>query len=68
MVMTRRKLLQLIDSARIKEAIQKAERHLQSMFTSTLHELERLQARRVGKYVPVPVVADVQVTLNSAAD
>ena len=30
----------------------------------TLHELERLQARRAGEHVPVPVAVDVDVSLS----
>ena len=45
------------------ERIAKYERHLHSLLTSTLHELERLQARREGEPVPPPVVADVNVTV-----
>lgn len=41
-------------------------RHEAALFRSllrTMHELERLQARRAGQYVPVPEVADVAVTV-----
>jgi hypothetical protein len=47
------------------ERIAKYERHLHSLLTSTLHELERLQARREGEIVPPPVVADVNVTVDT---
>ena len=46
------------------ERVVKYERHLHNLLTSTLHELERLQARRDGEAVPPPAVADVNVILN----
>jgi hypothetical protein len=46
------------------ERIAKYERHLHSLLTSTLHELERLQSRREGEVVPPPVVADVNLTVD----
>lgn len=49
------------------ERIAKYERHLHSLLTSTLHELERLQARRIGESVPAPAVADVNVTIDPGA-
>jgi uncharacterized membrane protein YccC len=47
------------------ERIAKYERHLHNLLTSTLHELERLQARREGEAVPPPAVADVNVTVDA---
>jgi hypothetical protein len=47
------------------ERVAKYERHLHNLLTSTLHELERLQARRDGEAVPPPAVADVNVTINA---
>ncbi len=47
------------------ERIAKYERHLHALLTSTLHELERLQARREGEPVPPPAVADVNVTVDA---
>jgi hypothetical protein len=47
------------------ERIAKYERHLHGLLTSTLHELERLQARREGEVVPPPAVADVNVTVDT---
>ncbi|HSQ58640.1 MAG TPA: tyrosine-type recombinase/integrase, partial [Gemmata sp.] len=49
------------------ERIAKYERHLHNLLTSTLHELERLQARREGEAVPPPAVADVNISLNPSA-
>jgi hypothetical protein len=49
------------------ERIAKYERHLHNLLTSTLHELERLQARREGEAVPPPAVADVNVTVDTGA-
>ncbi|MBM3979722.1 MAG: hypothetical protein FJ304_05470 [Planctomycetes bacterium] len=50
-----------------EERVAKYERHLHTLLTSTLHELERLQARRDGDTVVPPVVADVNVTVDGAA-
>lgn len=50
-----------------EERIAKYERHLHSLLTSTLHELERLQARRQGEAVPPPAVADVNMVVDSAS-
>ena len=47
------------------ERIAKYERHLHNLLTSTLHELERLQARREGEPVLPPLVADVNVTVDA---
>jgi hypothetical protein len=49
------------------ERIAKYERHLHNLLTSTLHELERLQARREGEAVPPSAVADVNVTIDSGS-
>ena len=38
------------------------ESHLQKLLTTTLHELERLQALRVGRAVVPPIAVDVTVT------
>lgn len=48
----------------VLERVSKYEKHLHNTLTSTLHELERLQARRGGAFVPPPTVADVQVTVT----
>jgi uncharacterized membrane protein YccC len=48
------------------ERIAKYERHLHNLLTSALHELERLQARREGEFVPPPAVADVNLTIAPA--
>jgi hypothetical protein len=50
------------------ERVVKYERHLHNLLTSTLHELERLQARREGELIPPPAVADVNVTVESASE
>jgi hypothetical protein len=47
------------------ERIAKYERHLHHLLTSTLHELERFQARREGEAVPPPVAADLNVTIDT---
>lgn len=54
----------LLPSLDVLERISKYEKHLHNTLTSTLHELERLQARRGGAFVPPPMVADVQVTVT----
>ena len=55
----------LLPSGGRDERIAKYERHLHNLLTSTLHELERLQARRDGEAVPPPAVADVNVTVEA---
>lgn len=49
------------------ERIAKYERHLHTLLTSTLHELERLQARREGEAVPPPAVAELTVTVDAGS-
>lgn len=43
------------------------ESHLHKLLTSTLHELERLQANRAGKDVPLPIAVDVAVNVDGGA-
>ncbi|VTS01840.1 Uncharacterized protein OS=Rubrobacter xylanophilus (strain DSM 9941 / NBRC 16129) GN=Rxyl_1596 PE=4 SV=1 [Gemmata massiliana] len=50
------------------ERIAKYERHLHGLLTSTLHELERLQARREGANVPPPAAAEVNLVLNTVSE
>jgi hypothetical protein len=57
----------LLPSGGRDERVAKYERHLHNLLTSTLHELERLQARREGELVPPPAVADVSVTIDAGA-
>jgi hypothetical protein len=59
---------QLLPSNGRDERIAKYERHLHNLLTSTLHELERLQARREGEAIPPPAVADVTVTVESVSE
>src|SRR5262249_32008077 len=54
----------LLPSAGRDGRIAKYERHLHSLLTSTLHELERLQARREGEAVTPPAVADLNVRVE----
>ncbi len=61
----RQKVEVLLPGAGRDERIAKYERHLHNLLTSTLHELERLQARRSGEPVVPPVVADVTVTVEA---
>jgi hypothetical protein len=63
----RRQATKLLPGDGRDERIAKYERHLHSLLTSTLHELERLQARREGEAVPPPAVADVNVTIDSGS-
>lgn len=44
------------------ERIQRYETHLSKQFFQTLHELQRIQAARVGSNVPVPTIVDVNVS------
>jgi hypothetical protein len=49
----------------VGERLAKYSQHLHTLLTSTLHELERLQARREGEPVAPPAVADVHVTVDT---
>jgi hypothetical protein len=60
----RRRTAQLFPGDGRDERLAKYERHLHTLLTSTLHELERLQARRAGEAVPPPAVADLTVTVE----
>jgi hypothetical protein len=62
---TRKQGARLLPGDGRDERIARYERHLHNLFTSTLHELERLQARREGEAVPPPVVADVYATVDT---
>jgi hypothetical protein len=46
------------------DLVVKYEKQLNVQLASTLHELERLQARRGASLIPPPVVADVHLTLT----
>jgi hypothetical protein len=61
----RRQAARLLPGDGRDERIARYERHLHSLLTSTLHELERLQARRAGEAVPPPPVADLNVTIDA---
>jgi hypothetical protein len=61
----RQKAARLLPGDGRDERVAKYERHLHNLLTSTLHELERLQARRGGEPVPPPAVADVIVTIDA---
>jgi len=54
----------LLPPEEASERIMRYEKHLHGQLTSTLHELERLQARRGGEFVPPPAVADLHVLIN----
>jgi hypothetical protein len=64
----RQKTAKLLPGDGRDERIAKYERHLHNLLTSTLHELERLQARREGELVPPPAVADVNVIVGNRPD
>ncbi len=64
---TRARSAHLLPANGSEERVAKYERHLHTLLTSTLHELERLQARRGGEPVPPPVVADVNLTVDAGA-
>jgi hypothetical protein len=57
----------LLPTGGVDERIAKYERHLQGQLTTTLHELERLQARRQGTAVAPPAAADLNVTVDTTA-
>jgi hypothetical protein len=61
----RQKAPKLLPSDGREERIARYERHLHNLLTSTLHELERLQARREGEPVAPPAVADVNLTVDT---
>jgi hypothetical protein len=61
----RQKAARLLPGDGRDERIAKYERHLHGLLTSTLHELERLQARRGGEPLLPPAVADVTVTVEA---
>ena len=50
------------------ERVARYERHLHNLLTSTLHELERLQARRGGEPVPPPAVVDMNLTVGRGSE
>jgi hypothetical protein len=54
----------LLPSDQVAERVMRYERHLHSQLTSTLHELERLQARRGASMIPPPAAADFQLTVT----
>ncbi len=64
---TRARAAHLLPANGGEERIAKYERHLHTLLTSTLHELERLQARRGGEAIPPPLVADVNLTVDAGA-
>jgi hypothetical protein len=64
---TRRESVKLLPGDGRDERIARYERHLHNLLTSTLHELERLQARREDEPVSPPAVADLNVTLNTGS-
>jgi len=58
----------LLSQEKVTDRVIKYERHLHSLLTSTLHELERLQARRGGKPVVPAIVADIQFHVSRTDD
>ena len=58
----------LLSQEKVTDRVIKYERHLHSLLTSTLHELERLQARRAGKPVVPAIVADIQLHVSRTDD
>jgi hypothetical protein len=58
----------LMPPEQVADRIVKYEKHLHSQLASTLHELERLQARRGGVPVVPPIVAHIQATVIPALD
>jgi hypothetical protein len=62
----RRSCAGVLLTVEVDERLARYERHLHTLLSSTLRELERLQARREGKNPPP--AADVNVTLNAGTD
>lgn len=58
----------LLPPDQVTDRVMKYEKHLHGLLTSTLHELERLQARRAGAAVLPPAVADLHVHLTGGTD
>ena len=58
----------LLTHEKVTDRVIKYERHLHSLLTSTLHEVERMQAHRAGKPVVPALVADIQLHLCGAGD
>ena len=58
----------LLSQEKVTDRVIKYERHLHSLLTSTLHELERLQSRRAGKSVVPAIVADIQCHVSMTDD
>lgn len=54
----------LLPSAKTLEKVQKYESHLSRRFHRDLHELQRLQAMRLGCTAGVPIAIDVDVTTD----
>jgi hypothetical protein len=50
------------------EKIQRYEAHLSRQFHRDLHELQRLQATRLGHSVAAPIAIDVDVSTESRVD
>ncbi len=57
----------LLTPEQVAERLMKYEKHLHAILISTMHELERLQARRGGAAVLPPVVADLHITSVTGA-
>jgi len=58
----------LLPGTETLEKIQRYESHLSRQFHRDLHELERLQATRLGHPITVPIAIDVEVSTESKAD
>lgn len=58
-----KKLKQMVDNEAIERTI-RYENSIERSLYKTLHELERLQARRNGKDVPLPIPVDVDLSKN----
>lgn len=58
----------LLSSEKVTDRVIKYERHFDILLTSTLHELERQQARRSGKPVVPAIVADIQLHVSRTDD
>ena len=58
---SRLRLTRMLPDDGTSAKIGRYEQHLSKMLSQALHELERVQARRRGRFVPPPMVLDVNI-------
>lgn len=55
----------VVPGSRVLDKVSRYESHLERGLYKALHELQRLQAARGGRYVPPPVALDMDLTLST---